>query len=122
MICYSAVYRTFAKKDCSNELDMERLLELFKKCRSVSKKYGDRLNGITTFAAIKEVVKDDNRWKLLAATLAEIENKTSNLFKDDHKTKVKNKKLLLELGGMGFFTSLTNKNDRVIKATHKINL
>ncbi|KAL9553728.1 hypothetical protein MBANPS3_003153 [Mucor bainieri] len=117
IVCQSAIFRVFASRNFQEDIDMKNLLEVFKTTTFVKKNYADKAKDVSTFFAMDEIVQESGKWKLVVQALAAIEKAEPEMFKDDKATRVKNKKLLLALVDEGFLSSISKKNERVIKAT-----
>ncbi|KAL7318198.1 hypothetical protein PS15m_004454 [Mucor circinelloides] len=94
----SARYK--ASRSCNVEVEFYGILDPFKSLDAIKKNLCD-LSNIERFREISKEIPTNNKWRLVAEILAAIEKQQQDLYANDCRTKVKNKKLPLDLGNGG---------------------
>ncbi|KAL7332408.1 hypothetical protein PS15p_204457 [Mucor circinelloides] len=90
----------------SHRLTLGKMIVILQKV--AAEEYG----GPRQHQALRQMSKKipkNNKWRLVAEILAAIEKQQQDLYASDCRTKVKNKKLLLDLGNRGFFAIVAQK-------------
>lgn len=119
LVCHSAIFFTYASRSFNVEIEFYGILGLFKSLNAIKKNLCD-LSNLERLREVSKEIPTNNKCRPVAEILAAIEEQQPELFANNRRAKVKNKRLLLDLGNSGFFAAVARKNSKIIKATEDL--